>query len=163
MQHADRRKAWARAFQDDLEDTYRENIVSGNSTRLTLHPCDRDVWRSSVRSAMPAASRLPGREHTDVDDAPASACYVNLNADDDESIQNKMLYMHEGKNIFKLECAVDGTPLQIPTLKFLTPKHAQVPPLGHDPTDPGNRMKISFNMFLSFICENTHKVWYKNL
>ena len=31
--------------------------------------------------------------------------------------------------------------------------------LGHD---PGNRMKILFNFFfLSFICENTHKVWYK--
>ena len=27
-----------------------------------------------VRSAMPAASQLPGREPTDVDDAPASAC-----------------------------------------------------------------------------------------
>ena len=33
--------------------------------------CDRDVWRSSVRSAMPAASQLPGKEPTDVDDAPA--------------------------------------------------------------------------------------------
>ena len=86
--------------------------------------------------------------------------HVNLNAADDESIQNKMLYIHVGKNIFKLERAVDGTPLQITTLKFLIPKHAQVPPLGHD---PGNKMIIPFNMFLSFICENKHKVWYKNL
>ena len=37
-------------------------------------PCDWDVWRSSVRSAMRAASQLPGREPTDVDDALASAC-----------------------------------------------------------------------------------------
>ena len=37
--------------------------------------CDRDVWRSSVRSAMRAASQLPGKESTDVDDAPASAFY----------------------------------------------------------------------------------------
>ena len=38
-----------------------------------VDPCDRDVWRSSVRSAMPAASQLPGKEPTDVDDALASA------------------------------------------------------------------------------------------
>ena len=38
-----------------------------------VDPCDRDVWRSSVRSAMHAASQLPGKEPTDVDDAPASA------------------------------------------------------------------------------------------
>ena len=24
-----------------------------------VDPCDRDMWRSSVRSAMPAASQLP--------------------------------------------------------------------------------------------------------
>ena len=29
-----------------------------------------DVWRSNVRSAMFAASQLPGGESTDVDDAP---------------------------------------------------------------------------------------------
>ena len=38
-----------------------------------VDPCDRDVWRSSVRSAMRAASQLPGKEPTDVDSAPASA------------------------------------------------------------------------------------------
>ena len=32
--------------------------------------CDKDKWRSSVRSAMRAASQLPGGEPTDVDDAP---------------------------------------------------------------------------------------------
>ena len=31
-----------------------------------VDPCDRDVWRSSVRSAM-----LPGGEPTDVDYTPA--------------------------------------------------------------------------------------------
>ena len=34
----------------------------------------KNVWRLSVRSAMRAASQLPGREPTDVDVAPASAC-----------------------------------------------------------------------------------------
>ena len=37
-----------------------------------VDPCDKDVWRSSVRSAMHAANQLPGGEPTDVDDAPAS-------------------------------------------------------------------------------------------
>ena len=39
-----------------------------------VDPCEKDVWRSSVRSAMHAASQLPGGESTDVDDAPAHAC-----------------------------------------------------------------------------------------
>ena len=30
-------------------------------------PCDRDVWRSSVRSAKCAASQLPGKEPDDDD------------------------------------------------------------------------------------------------
>ena len=34
-----------------------------------VDPCDKNVWGSSVRSAMHAASQLPGREPTDVDDA----------------------------------------------------------------------------------------------
>ena len=38
-----------------------------------VDPCDRDVYRSNVRSAMRAASQLPGGEPTDVDDAPAPA------------------------------------------------------------------------------------------
>ena len=38
-----------------------------------VDPCDRDVWRSGVRSAIRATSQLPGGEPTDVDDAPASA------------------------------------------------------------------------------------------
>ena len=35
-----------------------------------VYPCDKDVWRSSMRSAMGAANQLPGREPTDMDDAP---------------------------------------------------------------------------------------------
>ena len=37
-------------------------------------PHDRDTWRSGVRSAMRAASQLPGRGTTVVDMAPAPAC-----------------------------------------------------------------------------------------
>ena len=36
-----------------------------------------------MRSAMRAACQLPGREPTDVDDAPAHACNLNANDDDD--------------------------------------------------------------------------------
>ena len=38
--------------------------------------CDKDVWRSIARSDMLAASQLPGGEPTDVDGAPAPACYI---------------------------------------------------------------------------------------
>ena len=41
---------------------------------LAIDPYDRHTWRSGVRSAMRAASQLPGREPTDVDVAPISAC-----------------------------------------------------------------------------------------
>ena len=37
----------------------------------TADPQERSTWRSGVRSAMCAASQLPGRGPTDVDDAPA--------------------------------------------------------------------------------------------
>ena len=39
----------------------------------TVDPQERSTWRSGVRSAMHAASQLPGRGPTDVDDAPAPA------------------------------------------------------------------------------------------
>ena len=39
----------------------------------TVDPQERSTWRSGVRSAMCAASQLPGKGPTDVDDAPASA------------------------------------------------------------------------------------------
>ena len=40
----------------------------------TVDPQERSTLRSGVRSAMRAASQLPGRGPTDVDDAPAPAC-----------------------------------------------------------------------------------------
>ena len=40
-------------------------------TLTTVDPQERSTWRSGVRSAMRAASQLPGRGPTDVDDAPA--------------------------------------------------------------------------------------------
>ena len=41
---------------------------------LAVRPHDRHTRRSGVRSAMPAASQLPGRGLTDVDVAPVPAC-----------------------------------------------------------------------------------------
>ena len=38
-----------------------------------INPRDRDTWRSGVRSAMRAASQLPGRGPTVVDMAPIPA------------------------------------------------------------------------------------------
>ena len=39
----------------------------------TVDPQERSTWRSGVRSAMRAASQLPGKGPTDVDDAHAPA------------------------------------------------------------------------------------------
>ena len=39
-----------------------------------IDPHDRDTWRSGVRTAMHAASQLPGRGPTVVDMAPIPAC-----------------------------------------------------------------------------------------
>ena len=39
-----------------------------------IDPHDRDTWRSGVRSALRAASQLPGRGPTVVDIAPVPAC-----------------------------------------------------------------------------------------
>ena len=51
--------------------TLTETVMCGNSTRLTLAI---EICGDPVRSAMCAASKLPGREPSDVDDAPASEC-----------------------------------------------------------------------------------------
>ena len=40
----------------------------------TVDPQESGTWRSGVTYTMLAASRLPGRGHTDVDDATAPAC-----------------------------------------------------------------------------------------
>ena len=39
----------------------------------TVDPQERSTWRSGVRSTMHAASQLPGKGPTDVDDVPALA------------------------------------------------------------------------------------------
>ena len=43
-----------------------------------IDPHDRDTWRSGVRSAMHAASQLPGRGPTVVDIAPVPACLSKI-------------------------------------------------------------------------------------
>ena len=43
-----------------------------------IDPHDRDTWRSGVRSAMRAASQLPGRGPTVVDMAPVPACLSKI-------------------------------------------------------------------------------------
>ena len=40
----------------------------------TIDPHDRHTWRPGGRSAISAASQLPGRGPTDVDVAPVPAC-----------------------------------------------------------------------------------------
>ena len=45
---------------------------------LAIDPHDRYTWRSGVRSAIRAASQLPGRGPTDVDVAPVPACFDKL-------------------------------------------------------------------------------------
>ena len=47
---------------------------------MTVDPQERSTWRSGVRSAMHAASQLPGRGPTDVDYDPA---HVNQKYDYD--------------------------------------------------------------------------------
>ena len=47
----------------------------------TVDPQKRSTWRSGVRSAMLAAGQLSGRGLTDVDDAPAPACYYKTDYD----------------------------------------------------------------------------------
>ena len=40
---------------------------------MTVDPQERSTWRSGVRSAVFAASQLPGRGPTDVNDVPTPA------------------------------------------------------------------------------------------
>ena len=44
----------------------------------TVDPQERSTWRSGVRSAMGAASQLPGKGPTDVDAAPAPYSKIRL-------------------------------------------------------------------------------------
>ena len=55
-----------------MEENDREDCREWKLT--TVDPQERSTWRSGVISAMHAASQLPGKGPTDVDDAPAPAC-----------------------------------------------------------------------------------------
>ena len=60
-----------REAQANMEETDRERLpwVEAHD----IDPQERSIWRSGVRSTMRAASQLPGKGPTDVDDAPAPA------------------------------------------------------------------------------------------
>ena len=45
---------------------------------MTVDPQERSTWRSGMRSAMRAASQLPGKGLIDVDDAPARLSKIRL-------------------------------------------------------------------------------------
>ena len=53
---------------------------------MTVDPQERSTWRSGVKSAMCAASQLPGRGPTDVDDAPGLYLHLNQKSDYDDII-----------------------------------------------------------------------------
>ena len=46
---------------------------------------------------------------------------------------------------------------------FFYPQTPTVPPSSTPGLDPGSRMKIPSDMYIYFICEKIHKVWFKNL
>ena len=56
-------------------DTCFNNLDHMDHDRHTLNHCN---WRSDVRSAMRAASQLPGRGPTDVDVAHVPACLSKI-------------------------------------------------------------------------------------
>ena len=53
--------------------TVRNFRISFKNVCSAIDPHDRDTWISGVRSAMRAASQLPGRRPTVVDVAPVPA------------------------------------------------------------------------------------------
>ena len=60
-----------REAQANMEETDGERLLWVELP--TVEPQERSTWISGVRSAMRAASQLPGKGPTDVDDAPAPA------------------------------------------------------------------------------------------
>ena len=50
LRHGDRRRVWVKEAKDDIEETYRERPLL-LETQREVGPCNRDVWRSNVRSA----------------------------------------------------------------------------------------------------------------
>ena len=64
--------------QTNIEETDRERLPCCEWKLMTVDPQERSTRRSVVRSAMHAASQLPGRGPTDVNDAPAPACLSKI-------------------------------------------------------------------------------------
>ena len=62
----------AEAFCNSWSKLTENNCREWKLTTVDLQ--ERSTLRSGVRSAMHAASQLPGRGPTDVDDAPPPAC-----------------------------------------------------------------------------------------
>ena len=58
--------------------TWKHNRDCREWKLLAMDPHDRHTWRYGVKSAMCAASHLPGRGPTDVDVAPVPACYPKI-------------------------------------------------------------------------------------
>ena len=54
---------------DGRQGAGRPKLTWNKLTKKTVDPQERSTWRSGVRSAMCAASQLPGSGPTDVDDA----------------------------------------------------------------------------------------------
>ena len=72
-----------------------------------IDPHDRDTWGSDVRSAMCAASQLPGRGPTVVD--MALYLHINQKSDDDDDVENKCeecacksIYVNRGNKTFSI-------------------------------------------------------------
>ena len=58
--------------KDEIDTRFTQLILKFYEWKLmTVDPQRRSTWRSGVRSDIYAASQLPGRGPTDVDDAPA--------------------------------------------------------------------------------------------
>ena len=60
-----------REAQANMEELVEKDCHEWNPT--TVDHQERSTWRSGVRSALCAASQLPGKGPTDVDDVPAPA------------------------------------------------------------------------------------------
>ena len=70
MWYTDWGQAGGREAQANMEETDGERLPCVEAQ--TVDPQEKRTWRSGVRS-MRAASQLPGKGPTDVDDAPAPA------------------------------------------------------------------------------------------
>ena len=60
LKHTDRWKAWIRLTKMSWKTLTERDLHEWNLNEADT--CDKDVWRSSVRSAMRTASQLPGRD-----------------------------------------------------------------------------------------------------